>query len=82
VGCRHHLYLDVNPTTGAIKLNYPGKDVDEIGPTCSLDVAEKAGGLSLREVADHMQITLERVRQIEVSAEHKVKANLNQLPRG
>lgn len=24
VSCRHHLYLDVNPETGAIKVNFPG----------------------------------------------------------
>jgi hypothetical protein len=31
VSCKHHLYLDVNERTGAIKLNFPDRDPDEIG---------------------------------------------------
>ncbi len=41
VSCRHHLYLDVNPTTGTIKFNYPGVEPDELVETCSLDVADR-----------------------------------------
>ena len=26
VACKHHLYLDVNPETGSIKMNFPDKD--------------------------------------------------------
>ena len=38
VSCSHHLYLDVNPETGAIKLNFPHLEVWEMAETCSLDV--------------------------------------------
>src|SRR5262245_16779935 len=27
VSCKHHLYLDVNPETGSIKLNFPDLEV-------------------------------------------------------
>src|SRR5579883_1688716 len=37
VSCSHHLYLDVNPETGAIKLNFPHLEVWEMAETCSLD---------------------------------------------
>src|SRR3982751_5403482 len=48
VSCSHHLYLDVNPESGAIKLNFPHLEVWEMAETCSLDVADK-GGITLEE---------------------------------
>src|SRR5437899_5280655 len=35
VACKHHLYLDVNPDTGSIKLNFPDLEVWEMAETCS-----------------------------------------------
>lgn len=67
VACVHHLYLDVSPKTGAIKLNFPDVDPDEIPETCALDVAEQ-GGESLEVVGELMNMTRERLRQIEVLA--------------
>ncbi len=64
VSCRHHLYLDVNPETGSITLNFPDREPDELEDSCSLDVA--AGGpLTLEVVGDILNITRERVRQLE-----------------
>lgn len=40
VGCRYHLYLDVDPYTGRLKINFPGLSPLEIPWTCALDVAE------------------------------------------
>lgn len=65
VSCRHHLYLDVNPVTGSIKLNFPDKEVWELDETCALDVAER-GGITLEEVGAIMNLTRERIRQVEV----------------
>ena len=39
VSCKYHLYLDVNPETGSIKLNFPDSEVWELEETCALDVA-------------------------------------------
>ncbi len=64
VSCKHHLYLDVNPETGSIKLNFPDKEVWELRETCALDVAER-GGLTLEEVGEILNLTRERVRQVE-----------------
>lgn len=64
LSCRHHLYLDINQSTGSIKFNFPGLDVDEIGATCALDVADR-GGVTLEEIATAMNVTRERVRQME-----------------
>lgn len=67
VGCRHHLYLDINAETGSIKLNFPDLEPWELEHTCSLDVAEM-GGLTLDEVGVFMNLTRERIRQIEARA--------------
>lgn len=67
VACKHHLYLDVNPETGSITINFPDLEPWEIPSTCSLDVAER-GGITLEEVGEKLNITRERVRQIEVRA--------------
>lgn len=67
VGCKHHLYLDINPETGSITLNFPDLEPWELPHTCSLDVAER-GGNTLEEIGEIMNLTRERVRQIEVRA--------------
>ncbi len=71
VSCKHHLYLDVNPDTGSIKLNFPDKEVWELGETCALDVAER-GGLTLEEVGEIINLTRERIRQVEASGLRKL----------
>lgn len=72
VACRYHLYLDVNPNTGSIKINFPDKEVWELEETCALDVAER-GGITLEEVGDIMNLTRERIRQVEVSGLQKLR---------
>jgi hypothetical protein len=65
VSCKHHLFLDVSARTGAIKLNFPDLDVWEMSETCALDVADR-GGTTLEEVGAIMNLTRERIRQVEV----------------
>jgi hypothetical protein len=65
VSCKHHLYLDVSARTGAIKLNFPDLEVWEMSETCALDVADR-GGTTLEEVGAIMNLTRERIRQVEV----------------
>lgn len=72
VSCRYHLYLDVNPVTGSIKINFPDKEPWELADTCALDVAER-GGITLEEVGDIMNLTRERIRQVEVSGLDKLR---------
>ncbi len=73
ISCKHHLYLDVNPTTGSIKLNFPDKEVWELADTCALDVADK-GGITLEEVGAIMNLTRERIRQVETRGLLKLRA--------
>lgn len=72
VSCRHHLYLDVNEETGSIKFNFPDKEVWELEETCALDVADR-GGITLEEVGSIMNLTRERIRQLELSGLEKLK---------
>ena len=72
VSCRFHLYLDVSPKTGAIKLNFPDLEVWELGISCALDVAD-GGGTKLEVVGELMNVTRERVRQIELKALGKLE---------
>ena len=72
VSCKHHLYLDVNQETGSIKLNFPDLEVWEMKETCSLDVADR-GGITLEEVGEILNLTRERIRQVEVRGLLKLK---------
>jgi hypothetical protein len=71
VSCRHHLYLDVNPHTGTIKLNFPELEVWELAASCALDVADQ-GGTAIELVSSFMNVTRERIRQIEMQALSKL----------
>jgi len=73
VSCKHHLYLDVSARTGAIKLNFPDLEVWEMTETCALDVADR-GGTTLEEVGAIMNLTRERIRQVEVKGLAKLEA--------
>lgn len=73
VSCKHHLYIDVSPRTGAIKLNFPDLEVWEMGESCALDVADR-GGTTLEDVGAIMNLTRERIRQVEVKALAKLHA--------
>jgi hypothetical protein len=73
VACQHHLYIDVSPRTVAIKLNVPDLEVWEMGESCALDVADR-GGTTLEDVGAIMNLTRERIRQVEVKALAKLEA--------
>lgn len=73
VSCKHHLFIDVSPRTGAIKLNFPDLEVWEMGESCALDVADR-GGATLEDVGAIMNLTRERIRQVEVKALAKLEA--------
>ena len=73
--CKHNLLVDVDGRTGSYKVTWPhlasGSYGDEYGAypqhTCALRVAEQ-GGMTLDEIGSVMNLTRERVRQIETKA--------------
>ena len=73
VSCRFHLYLEVNPRSGSIRVNFEGLEPWELPETCALDVAER-GGVTLEEVGTWLNLTRERVRQLEAGAIGRLRA--------
>ncbi len=65
--CRMNLFLDVS-AAGGIKYNFPGLDPGEMQESCALDVAAM-GGLPAPDVGEIMQVSPERVRQIQDGVE-------------
>ena len=78
VSCKHHLFLDVSPRTGSIKLNYPDLEPWELSPSCALDVADH-GELTLEEVGELMNWSRERARQVEKEALGKLRVRAVKL---
>jgi hypothetical protein len=96
VGCRHNLYLDVNPETSAIILTRPDLEPGEMRYSCVLDLVDgiadglegqrlqtpdgPAWSFTLEVAAVPLNLTRERVRQIEKAVLNKLRA-LRTLPR-
>jgi hypothetical protein len=72
VSCKYHLYIDVHPVRGSIKINFPDVEVWEMTDTCALDIADR-GGITLEEVGEIMNLTRERVRQLETQGLTKLQ---------
>jgi len=75
VGCKHHLYLDYTKKTGNIRLNFPHLEPDQLpaNGSCSLDVAEQ-GGVTLNVAGQMVNLTRERIRQVEAAALRKLRS--------
>lgn len=76
VSCRYHLYLEVNPANGSVKLNFPDLEPWELPQTCALDAAELEQGLTLEEVGERLNLTRERTRQLEWVGLAKIRREL------
>jgi hypothetical protein len=75
--CRHHLAVDVGPR-GALKVAFPGRDVDELAETCSLRAADR-GAMTTEEIARLLNVTPERISQISMAAERKYALGVGKL---
>lgn len=71
VGCKHHLYLDVTEN-GSLKLNFPERQPEDMVESCALDIADH-GGITLEAAGITMNLTRERVRQMESRALSKLQ---------
>ena len=76
VSCKHHLYLDVNEATGSIKLNFPHLEVEDMPETCAADIADR-GDLTLEEIGVVMNLTRERIRQLETRGFDRLRNNVD-----
>lgn len=80
VGCRYNLFLDVDTERGSIKFNFPEFEPWDVPPTksCALDIAD-GGGVTLDFVGHLVNLTRERVRQVELFALATVRRESQQL---
>lgn len=67
VSCQHHLYLDVR-SDGALVLNFPDLDPDEMRHECALDVADSTERMGPDEMARVLNLSREKARQEIVAA--------------
>lgn len=76
VSCRYSLYLD-RPQKNKPNLvfNFPDKEPGDLVDSCALDIADR-GGETLERVAELMNITRERVRQIEAMLLRKIRPRM------
>jgi hypothetical protein len=75
VGCRYNMFLDIKET-GSITMNYDGMEPWQMQNSCLFDVIEQyPEGLPLGMIGQIMNLTRERVRQVEVEALRKLHAN-------
>jgi hypothetical protein len=76
VGCPHNNYLEVLPS-GDIRFHHPHREPWQVPAreSCTLDVAEWPEGATLEEVGRMLNLTRERVRQIEAAGLRKLKAS-------
>lgn len=75
VSCKYHLYLDINPESGSVKVNFPDLEVWEMPETCALDVADR-GGTTLEEIGEILNLTRERIRQVESDGMGKIHGEM------
>jgi hypothetical protein len=75
VSCKYHLYLDVNAETKTIKLNFPDAEVEDLKDSCVLDIAES--NVTLERVGEVVNVTRERIRQIEEKALLRFRTQLD-----
>ena len=68
-----HLVAVVDPVTGEARVSKEPEDIMDLEQTCALDVAAN-GSHTLQEIGTYMNVTRERIRQIEEMAFKKLKA--------
>lgn len=78
VSCKWHMAIDAGERPGRVTINFPDVEPTAIPATCALDIADE-GGSTLERVAEVMNMTRERVRQIEEQALAKVRRYLPML---
>ena len=76
VSCRHHLFFD--EVRGKPRPTWPGLEPDELPETCSLDVADR-GEINLADIGRLLDLSRERVRQIESRALAKLLKRIQEL---
>ena len=76
ISCRYHLYLDIT-RANSIRINHPDIKPWELDPSCALDVADE-GEHTLEKIGTIVNLTRERVRQIELAIFKRVRSSFKE----
>lgn len=84
VGCKYHLYLDASDASDGegLKMNYPGAEPWDLEYSCALDIADSVAAgshLTLEGTGFLMNVTRERIRQVEAAAVTRANKRLRAL---
>jgi hypothetical protein len=72
VACKFNTFLEVKGRS--VKLNFPYRDPHQMKESCVLDITDRSpDGITLERVGRKLNLTMERVRQVEEHALEKVK---------
>lgn len=77
VSCRHHLYIDTKHNEN-IKFNFPDKEPWDLERSCALDLTD-GGPMKLDDVGAAMNLTRERIRQIQEEAIEKAGLDIKSV---
>jgi hypothetical protein len=77
VSCRYNLYLDVTKS-GSIVINHPYIEPNEMKKSCVLDVV-MYGRCTLQQTGELLNLSRERIRQIEEQALKKIAERSNSI---
>ncbi len=66
----------MDEVTGAIKINFPELEPEDMEHSCSLDAAED-GKRDCREVGELINLSREGVRKLTIQAQQKIRARAN-----
>jgi hypothetical protein len=77
VGCKFHLYLYIDQASGAVIVNFPGKEPWELEQTCALKVVQdNPNGMELEAIAALMNVTDAVVQRMEARSRGDLKTKL------
>jgi hypothetical protein len=66
VSCRHHMLLEVKHN-GSILMLWGHSDVEKLGQSCSLDLVDALGPMTLEDIGAVSAMTREAARQMEAA---------------
>jgi hypothetical protein len=79
VGCRWHLYLDVD-ADGRVCINFPGVELDDMPATCALELIDAhPAGMPIEDIGAALGVTTPRALRLLETAQARAADALRYL---